>query len=339
MGAGHHHPPSVCSTVNRSFRRFLVALLLAVAVYGGFVLWTGYHSLAKALDSFAWWTFFAALGLSSFNYVLRFMKWEYYLKRLDIRGVPKWDSFLIFLSGFVLTITPGKVGEVFKSAVLQSTHRVDLAKTAPIIVAERLTDVVAIVVLVVAGSLGFQGGLPWALAGTAAVLVGLAMISWPPPLQYVIEQLQRRSGRAQAWVPKLKTAQQSLLLVAHPRALLVPTLLSLIGWGGEGFALNLLLQGFGEPTPLTLSLFFYATATLAGALIPVPGGLGVAEGIMQSQLVQLGRVAQGAATGSMLMIRFATLWWAVLVGFVALALLKLRYPQLMRADASAPASL
>jgi uncharacterized membrane protein YbhN (UPF0104 family) len=103
-----------------------------------------------------------------------------------------------------------------------------------------------------------------------------------------------------------------------------------LGWGGEGFALNLLLQGFGEQTPLALSMFFYATATLAGALVPVPGGLGVAEGIMQSQLVKLGQVAVGAATGSMIMIRFATLWWAVVVGFCSLMLLRVRHPQLLR---------
>lgn len=76
-------------------------------------------------------------------------------------------------------------------------------------------------------------------------------------------------------------------------------------------------------------MFFYATATLAGALIPVPGGLGVAEGLLQSQFVQLGGVAPGPATASMLLIRLATLWWAVVVGFVALGILRGRYPGLL----------
>jgi len=33
------------------------------------------------------------------NYILRFLKWEYYLAKLDVRGVPKLDSLLTFLSG------------------------------------------------------------------------------------------------------------------------------------------------------------------------------------------------------------------------------------------------
>ena len=60
-----------------------------------------------------------------------------------------------------------------------------------------------------------------------------------------------------------------------------------------------------------------ATATLAGALIPVPGGLGITEGVIKEQLSHLGGVAEGTAFASMLLVRFATLWFAVLVGFVA----------------------
>lgn len=121
-------------------RRLVLALLLGVAVYGAFVLYTGYQKLGAALTSYSWWTFVGALGLASFNYGLRFLKWQYYLARLEIRGVRAVDSLLIFLSGFVLTVTPGKLGEVFKSAVLQQTHGVSAARTAPIVVAERLTS-------------------------------------------------------------------------------------------------------------------------------------------------------------------------------------------------------
>jgi glycosyltransferase 2 family protein len=38
----------------------------------------------------------------------------------------------------------------------------------------------------------------------------------------------------------------------------------------------------------------------------------------------------------MLLIRFATLWWAVLVGFVALGFLKLRFPGLLGSAQASP---
>lgn len=308
-------------------RRLLLALLLAVLVYGVFVVWTGVSRLGSALRDFHWGALALAIGLSSLNYCLRFLKWEYYLKQLGVPKLPTSDSFLVFLSGFVLTVTPGKVGEVFKSAVLQRTHGVDLALTAPIVIGERLTDVIAIVVLVVVGSLGFSGGLIWALLGAAAVVALLVLILWDAPLTWLLGRIERSGGKLAAHLPRIQTARTSLRLVASPRTLTWPTLLSLLGWTGEGVGLWCLLGGFGQDTSLTVAMFFYATSTLAGALVPVPGGLGVAETILQGGLFELGGVPLPVATGAMLFSRFATLWWAVLVGFAALALLRLRFPR------------
>ena len=107
-------------------------------------------------------------------------------------------------------------------------------------------------------------------------------------------------------------------------------------WALECTALWVILRGFGQSTSLDLATFFYATSTLAGALVPVPGGLGVTETSLQGQMRELGHVAPTAATAAMILVRFATLWFAVLVGFVALSLLKRRYPSLLgEADAVA----
>jgi len=144
-----------------------------------------------------------------------------------------------------------------------------------------------------------------------------------------------RLGRV---APKLREAYGSLRLVAGPAALLWPTFLSVIAWGAEGLALYVILRGFSASVPLDVAVFFYSTATLAGALVPVPGGLGVAEAMIQEQLVRLGGVEQGSATSAMILIRFATLWWAVLVGFLALFLLRLRFPAELRGDAGLPAA-
>jgi glycosyltransferase 2 family protein len=308
-------------------RRLILALLLAVVVYGAFVIWTGVQTLGSALADFHWSALGLALLLSSLNYCLRFLKWEYYLRLLGVPKVPTYDSFLVFLSGFVLTVTPGKVGEVFKSAVLQKTHGIDLALTAPIVVGERLTDVIAIVVLVVVGSLGFHGGLLWAAFGALAVIAVLVGILWDAPVSALLSRIERSGGKLAAHLPRIRTARASLIKVAGLRTLPLPTVLSLIGWTAEGIGLWGLLGGFGQDTPLVVALFFYATSTLAGALVPVPGGLGVAETILQGGLSELAGVPAAAATGAMLLSRFATLWWAVLVGFAALGLLRLRFPR------------
>jgi uncharacterized protein (TIRG00374 family) len=326
--------------MKQNIRRILVAMLLGVAVYGAFAVWSGLGAIGESLSHYAWSTFGAACVLAFGNYVLRYLKWEYYLARLEIRGVSKIDSFLTFLSGFVLTITPGKVGEVFKSLVLNETHAVPIARTAPVVVAERVTDLIGIIVLIVIGSLGFSGGLVW--AGIGAVLVGavLVVVASRTLSHGILGWVQRLPGPIGRVGPKLYDAYESLAVMLSPRNLALPTLLSIVAWALECLSLWVILRGFGEATSVTLAAFFYATSTLAGALVPVPGGLGVTEGALKGQLHELGHVGESTSTAAMILVRFATLWFAVLVGFVALSMLKRRYPGLLsdepKAGPSAP---
>jgi uncharacterized protein (TIRG00374 family) len=309
-------------------KRVVFAMLFGVVLYGVIVAVTGYHKIQASLSVFHWSAFAVALGMATTNYGLRILKWEYYLARLGIRGIPKFDSALIFLSGFVLTITPGKVGEIFKSAVMARTHDISIARTAPIVIAERLTDLVGVIILIILGSLGFSGGLSWAIVGSILVIIGLALVLWQRPLMALVSWMQRGPERLRKLAPKAREAIDSLRILASPGALLWPSFVSVIAWAFEGFALYYLLLGFDIHAPIPLVVFFYSTATLAGAVIPVPGGLGVAETMIQQQLVRLGGVAPGSATAAMILVRFATLWWAVIVGFIALFILRSRYPSL-----------
>jgi len=306
-------------------RRVLAVTLFGVLLYGLFAVYTGIHQLGSSLSHFHAGAFGIALVLACSNYLLRFSKWQYYLRELEIRGVPLLDSLLVFLTGFVLTITPGKVGEVFKSAVLAKTHGIAVERTASIVIADRLTDVIGIVLLIVAGGATFPKGLPWAIAGASAVTVGLVLISWQAPALALCRHLETRGGKLGAAAPKLRQALASLRVLARPRVLIVPTLLSVAAWGAEGTALYVLLRGFEQAVPLPLAAIVYSSATLAGALVPLPGGLGVVESLLRTGLLEWGHVSEGAATGSMILVRVATLWWAVVVGFLALFVLRLRF--------------
>jgi uncharacterized protein (TIRG00374 family) len=310
-------------------RRVLGVMLFGVLVYGGFAVWRGLDKLGAELLRFEWWAFAAACALALGNYGLRWLKWEFYLARLGIRGVGRVDSLLTFLSGFVLTVTPGKVGEVFKSIVLFETHGVAVSRTAPIVIAERLTDVLGVVVLVAAGSAGLSGGIIWAALGATAAGTLLLVVSHRATSLRMISAIERLPGPFSRIGPKLHEAYESLASLIRPSNLALPTLLSICAWMLECTALWVLLRGLGQLTTLGPATFFYATSTLAGALVPVPGGLGVTETSLLGQMQELGHVAPAASTAAMILVRFATLWFAVLVGFTALGLLRRRYPDLL----------
>jgi uncharacterized protein (TIRG00374 family) len=79
----------------------------------------------------------------------------------------------------------------------------------------------------------------------------------------------------------------------------------------------LVVREYAPDAGLLVSLFNYTGATVVGSLSMLPGGLGAAEGSMSALLH-----AQGLKTADAnlvtLVVRGATLWFAVLLGFIAL---------------------
>lgn len=316
-------------------------MLAGVVLYGALVIVRGTRAIGAELEGFAWWTFAGACGLSMTNYLVRFLRWEYYLTTLGVheptRAISVSRSLLVFLSGFVLTVTPGKVGEVFKSLVLFELEGVDMVRTAPIVIAERLTDVIGVVVLIVVGSSALPGGLFWAGAGAVVVVMILVLVAVPGLLSALIKPLGRLPGAAgRVFVRALPKIERGMIELRHltaPRHLVVPSLLAVVGWSLEGVGVWLILRGFGQSLPALHATFSYATATLAGALVFfVPGGLGVTEKVLEESMVVVDGVPGAVATATMLLARLATLWFAVAVGFVALGVLRARNPTLLRGE-------
>jgi uncharacterized protein (TIRG00374 family) len=106
---------------------------------------------------------------------------------------------------------------------------------------------------------------------------------------------------------------------------------------------SLIIAAFpGTDVPLGLATLIYAVTTIAGALSFLPGGLLVTEASMTLFLVQSsGGVDQPTAVAATILTRLATLWFAVLIGLAALAILYRVAPDAARAlrasDPAAPA--
>src|SRR5688500_15282177 len=88
-------------------------------------------AMVDRLGDFGWGAFVLALGLSAGNYVIRFGRWQLYLRHQRVE-VPTGSSALVFGAGLSLSITPAKLGELVKSYLLRELHGAPATKTAPI---------------------------------------------------------------------------------------------------------------------------------------------------------------------------------------------------------------
>jgi len=307
-------------------RKVLLGLLLGMVVYAGLAIWADVGAVGRAVMGFSWWWLLVAVLLSCGNYALRFVKWQYYLGRVSVRG-PRGESLTAFLASFLLTVTPGKVGEVVKSYLLKQSSGIPMAVTAPIVVAERLTDLIALLVLAFVGLSTFAYGMTALLVSGAVVLAGLALLGSNTAMSWLIDQFERLPWLGERFAPRLRVAYRSMRALIGPRPLLIATTLSVAGWSLECVAFYWIIEGFaGSQATLVGATFLYASTTVIGALSFLPGGLGVTEGGMSVGLLELGMMAsESAAVAATVLIRLATLWFAVLLGVVAFALFRRRY--------------
>jgi glycosyltransferase 2 family protein len=311
-------------------------LAIVVVIGGAAIAMLGdVRQLADRLGGFRWWAFGAALGLALANYAIRFVRWELYLRRQGVR-VPPSASALVFGAGLSLSITPGKLGELVKSYLLRQLHDIPATRTAPVVVAERVTDLLALILLAIAGVAGY--GLAPSLVVVAASLTagGLVLLAWPRPTRALID-LATRPRLVRRLRAPLHDVYGGLASLCRPGPLAAATALAVPAWGCECVGFALIVNAFpGAHVDLGLAIVIYASTTMAGALSFLPGGLGVTEGAMTMWLVHsTARLDRATALDATLLTRLATLWFAVVLGLVCLGAARRRGKARRRDDLGA----
>lgn len=304
-------------------RRVLIGLALGVLVVGVIIVLADGPELLEALRRFNWWLAPPVLLLVLLNYLLRFLKWQYYLRLSDVRGLTRRESGLIFVSGFSMAMTPGKVGEFLKAYFVRLRTNTPLTQTLPVVAAERVTDAAGLLVLAGIGLLAFRFGWPAFVAIAALMILGLILLQRERFVEWCLVRLGRLHF-ARSRLDALRRLYQSTRMLLGPRPLLVALALSTVSWFWECVAFFLILVGLDiEPSwhlLLAATFVFSASAWLGGASL-LPGGLGATEASAAALLVLT--VDDPAMNGTLaaaatLLLRFATLWFGVFIGIVAL---------------------
>ena len=314
--------------------KIVLSLVFGVLVVAALSLVADSRQLAATLRGFAWGLVPAILGLTLFNYALRFLKWQYYLRRIGVRDLGTRDSFGIFFSAFTMVMTPGKVGELLKSYLLRRVAGTPVAASAPIIVAERLTDGLAMVGLAALGLTSVRFGWPVLALTLVGGVVGVAVVQHRPLAERLLAAGERSRVRALATrMHHLREFYESAYELLRPGPFGLAVAIGFVSWFGECVAFYLVLLGLGLPASWSLLIAataILALATLIGSVSMLPGGLGVADASIAGMLLLVvtpltALMTRDVAVAASLLIRFATLWFGVLFGAMVLLLYHRRF--------------
>lgn len=309
-------------------RRALVGTILAAVLFVTVLTLAGdVNGVGDALRAFDWKLAPLVLLLTLWNYAWRFIKWRRYLRALDVPSSSLRLDVLIYVSGYSMSVTPGKVGELIRSIFIRRLTGAPVNRVAAAIVAERITDAVAMLILALIGLLEFNYGRPFVAIAVVGFAVGIYLLRHPLLLHRVLDRATRfpRFDRPIMHARAFLDASGTLF---EPKLFTKAVGIGVISWSGECLAFFVVLYGLGMSATWALFLsatFILAISSLAGGVSLLPGGLGVTDATVAGMLVLLvddlsmNRAVAAAAT---LIIRFATLWFAVLIGALALAILQ-----------------
>lgn len=306
-------------------RAFILVLIVSILGYLLFALWGGWREVLAAMSRVGWRGMGIALGLSLLNYGLRFIRWQHYLNILACQ-VPMWESLKIYIAGFALTTTPAKAGEMMRSLFLKN-YGMRYHASFGAFLSERVSDLLAILLLAAVGLFEHAAARPICISTGIVIAAALLIVqqkSWLRAFQrWAIRNLSKRAGGFIYFFVKILLAFRDCFSLP---TLLWGTLLGFLAWGAEGVAFYYILQGLGSDLDWLTSVFIYSFSLLVGAITFLPGGLGAAE-LTMWQLLQLYGVRDADIVAATVLIRLATLWFAVLLGLLSLSAISLKKPQ------------
>ena len=288
---------------------FYIIIFFAVAVYVVMGIYADVGKLISIMEIFRLDIFMLLLILTTISYLVRFIKWDYFLKRVGVRLNIR-DNLFVFLSGFSMVMTPAKVGEVWKCWLIKDINGEKLNKTVPVVIIDRITDVLGLIILAMVGVLYYTDGMYIILALLFLFTGFLIAVRSKTISGKIIKLLENRMGK---YAENIKIMHETFETLMKPGSLIRMSFLSAFAWFFECMVMYLIILGFGQSIKITLATFIFSFASLAGAVSMVPGGLGVAEGTI-SGLLQYFGMAAPVSVAITIFVRAVTLWYGAIVG-------------------------
>lgn len=297
-------------------RALVLALLVSALVYAVLVMVGDGPEVLGALRTMPPGLIPLMLGLATVSYTVRGLRWGA-LMRGQGYAVSSMDALYLHFAGQTMGISPGRVGEVLKPALAREITGMPMSRGLPLVFAERVADLIAVCILAL-GGLSLLGGAVWTVAAALVAIVAGTVVASSGWFHRMVLSFLVRQRWATRYHASAGTISETVRTSLSWRTLVWSVPASVVAWGLEGVAFALCVRGSGFDGLDHLALIsVYAVSTIVGAFTFLPAGIGFTEASLAGILMTAG-MAASAASAATLVTRVATLWWAVLLGWLAI---------------------
>ena len=297
-------------------KSLLIGILGIIVIYAIILIAFDINIISEKIGDFDSQYLPIIIPLIPLTWGVLFLRWNLLLKNSDI-DIPLKDNFMIFISGFALGVTPGKVGELIKSQLLKNKFNIPRTKTAPLVIVERFYDFFAIAIISLFGILVFEYSIY--IFGILAIGISIFLIVTSSEKIFLkflnkIEKIKFLKSFSNELPKSFNVIQKSTRGKIFPLSIT----LSVIFWFLDSIIAYLTLLSFGiDIIDYFVLMSIYTSSIILGVISFLPLGIGVVEGSLVGFL-SLNGIEFHLATAVVVFIRFFTRWIGVMAGFIGL---------------------
>ena len=297
-------------------KSLLIGILGIIAIYAVILIAFDINIISEKISDFDSKYLPIIIPLIPLTWGVLFLRWNLLLKNSDI-DIPLKDNFMIFISGFALGVTPGKVGELIKSQLLKNKFHIPRTKTAPLVIVERFYDFFAIAIISLFGILVFEYSIY--IFGILIIGISIFLIVTSSEKIFLkflnkIEKIKFLKNFSNELPKSFDVIQKS----TRGKILPLSITLSVVFWFLDSIIAYLTLLSFGiDIIDYFVLMSIYTSSIILGVISFLPLGIGVVEGSLVGFL-SLNGIEFHLATAIVVFIRFFTRWIGVMAGFIGL---------------------
>ena len=296
--------------------RIIWVVIASVGLYGVFLFFSDFNIISKQISNFKYEFLPLILLLVSISWTPLLVRWQILLKKNNI-NIPIKKSFLLFLGGMSMSITPGHVGELIKSQLIKTIYNIPRTKTAPIIFVEKFYDLTGAIIASIIGIIILGMDISIILISVSILIVIIFLIYYRPIFEFILKRVTKTKFFSK-YSENISDSYEIVRNSTTPQISSISFGLSVLYWIIISVAVHFILLSFGiESISILKTISIYSSSVVIGAISFIPGGLGITEGSLIG-LFSLEGIDISLALILSVMIRILTMWYSVSIGFICL---------------------
>ena len=292
--------------------RAVIIIFLILIFYIGFVAFSDLNKISNISFNFNLVPLILLFTLSSF--VVMGIRQFFLLKQIGITISVK-ENIKLYLSGLSMVISPGGSGQLIKSYYIKKKYNHEINKTLPLVFVEKFIDLICITTLIISSLLFVQNMEIIFLVMIIVMIIVVVILTLRfKKLFTVFVKILSKTPFFKKFVEDSNYFYNSLNKMISIKSISIGFIFGMLSFSFDAMAIYFVFMAFNVDLHFFNMVASIYPSILYGSFSFIPGGVGVTE-LSAVRLLTDEGISTSLSSAIILTIRFATLWFATLIGF------------------------